>query len=316
MTQVPFDRRQFRGGSDLADQAPRTRVVITGTGIPAPLDANRAGAGVLVLTQGLALQFDAGRGTTLRVAGAGIACTDLTAVFLTHHHSDHLFALDDIVLTRWFDQPGPAGHLEVVCPTGPCVRFCLRLLDRWDEDLAIRLANERQPTGPQVNISAFDPSATPAEVWRSGEVSVRAVSVHHEPVRPAVAYRVCTPSGDVAISGDTRVCDEFAELARGAEVVVHEALCAQLLPNDPAWDPIITYHAETEAVGAMAAELGTQVLMLTHLTPPPRSIEDEQRYSDAVRAGGFGGELVVSRDLDAVVISSAGARVEERASRW
>jgi ribonuclease BN (tRNA processing enzyme) len=75
-------------------------------------------------------------------------------------------------------------------------------------------------------------------------VSVQAVTVHHEPVVPSVAYRVSTPSGDVAISGDTRVCAEFARLAEGADIIVHEALSKDLLPDDPAWQPIIAYHAD------------------------------------------------------------------------
>ena len=51
-----------------------TSVTITGSGSPGP-SADRAGPGVLVRCDGLALQFDAGRATTMRLAagraGAG-----------------------------------------------------------------------------------------------------------------------------------------------------------------------------------------------------------------------------------------------------
>jgi ribonuclease Z len=50
--------------------------------------------------------------------------------------------------------------------------------------------------------------------------------VHHEPVSPAVAYRVDTPDGAVVISGDTRVCDEVAESSEGTNVLVHEIVRA------------------------------------------------------------------------------------------
>ena len=43
----------------------------------------------------------------------------------------------------------------------------------------------------------------------------------------AVAYRVTTPDGVVVVSGDTRVCDKVADLARGADVLVHEACRAR-----------------------------------------------------------------------------------------
>ncbi len=48
-----------------------TTVTITGTGCPIP-DAERAGPGVLVDVDGLRLQFDAGRSTVQRLAGAGL----------------------------------------------------------------------------------------------------------------------------------------------------------------------------------------------------------------------------------------------------
>lgn len=288
---------------------PPTTVTLTGTGIPAPLDARRAGPGVLVQTGELALQFDAGRATSLRLAALGLACTDLTAVFLTHHHSDHLIGLDDLVMTRWFDEPGPAGRLPVVAPTGPCVRFVERMLDRWDDDIAVRQANEAQPDGPSVVLKPFEVSSRPTEVWRDGALTVSAVAVHHEPVMPAVAYRVNTQAGDVVISGDTRICTELEELAAGADVLVHEALARTLLPDDPAWDPIVEYHAETEAVGELAQRIRVPVLMLTHLCPPATTAAEERIYADGVRSGGFTGELVVGRDLDAAVCTPSGVEL-------
>ena len=285
---------------------------LTGTGIPAPLDSRRAGAGVLVRADDLVLQFDAGRATTLRIAALDLACTDVSAVFLTHHHSDHLIGLDDLLMTRWFDDPGPGGHLPIICPDGPCVRFCERMLDRFDEDLAVRRGNEHQPSGPKALVQSFAAASTPQTVWRAGAVSIQAVAVHHEPVVPSVAYRVCTRSGDIAISGDTRVCDEFTELARGAQVVIHEAMCKELLPDDPEWLPVIEYHAEAERLGEMAAVLQTPMLVLTHLLPPPRTVDEERRYANRVRAGGFTGGLVVGRDLDCVTLAESGPTATRR----
>ena len=74
-------------------------------------------------------------------------------------------------------------------------------------------------------------------------------AVHHEPVTPAVAYRVDTPDGAVVISGDTIVCDEIAELAAGADVLVHEAFRRDALrpffDARPHLAHIASYHADT-----------------------------------------------------------------------
>ena len=42
--------------------------------------------------------------------------------------------------------------------------------------------------------------------------------------------------------------------------------------------------------------------MLTHLLPPPASDADEQAFIDDVRSGGYGGEVVVARDLTTVTL--------------
>jgi ribonuclease Z len=47
-----------------------TTITLTGTGVPHP-SPGRAGAGVLVRHDDVALQFDAGRATVLRLTEAG-----------------------------------------------------------------------------------------------------------------------------------------------------------------------------------------------------------------------------------------------------
>jgi ribonuclease BN (tRNA processing enzyme) len=81
-----------------------TVVTLTGTGVPHP-SPGRAGPGTLVRCGDTALQFDAGRGTVLRLAEAGCGLHELSAVFLTHVHSDHVVDLTDVVMTR------EVGHL-------------------------------------------------------------------------------------------------------------------------------------------------------------------------------------------------------------
>ncbi len=279
-----------------------TTVTITGTGCPLP-DANRAGPGVLVTYGDLHLQFDAGRSTVMRLMGAGSSPGQLSAVFLTHHHSDHTTGLQDVVLTRWvMDRGDKLGPLPIVAPEGASTRFAERMLDVWADDLAVRRHHTGRTAEPGVTVVPFAPPDGLVEVWRSGDVVVKAGQVRHEPVEGAVGYRVETPDGVVAISGDTLVCDEMVALAEGADVVVYEALRFSMMSPDAPNAFILDYHADTVEIGKQAAALNTPTLVLTHLIPPPQNEEQEQGFYNDVRSGGYEGELIIADDLTSVTL--------------
>ncbi len=278
-----------------------TTVTITGTGTPLAT-ADRAGAGVLVRCGDVHLQFDAGRATVTRLLATGSSPADLTAVFLTHYHSDHLVGLQDLVLTHWtMDVYDEAGVLPILAPKGHTVDFCDQMLDIWHEDLAVRALHNKRDPRPKIDIVGFDTPSAPTEVWSCGDVRVIAGPVRHEPIVGAVGYRVETPDGVVAISGDTTVCDEVSALAAGADVVVYEAMRMDVIarrPPDKRY--IMDYHADTRLIGRQMAELDVPMVMLTHLIPAPATAAEKQAFADEVRAGGYEGELMVCDDLDSV----------------
>ena len=273
-----------------------SRVVLTGTGVPVP-DPERAGAGTLVELDGVRLQVDAGRGTVMRLTGSMTPVADLDAVLLTHHHSDHLTGLADLVLTRWI---AGAHRTTIVAPEGPTAVFAAGVLDQWHDDVAVRIAHADHDGPPAVDVVAFAAPATPVEVWRAGAVTVTAVAVHHEPVLPAVAYRIDGPSGSVVVSGDTVVCAEVEALAAGADVLVHEVRLRSFAEAvvGTHYEAIAAYHADAVDLGAAAERAGVGRLVLTHFIPPPT--DGYQPFVDEVRRGGFTGELVAGPDLTSV----------------
>jgi ribonuclease Z len=248
-----------------------TQVTITGTGTPLATH-DRAGAGVLVRYGDVHLQFDAGRATVPRLLATGSSPAKLSALFLTHYHSDHVVGVQDLVLSHWtMDVYDEAARLPLLAPNGSTIRFCERMLDLWDHDLEIRsLHNHRAP---------------------------------HPKVEGAVGYRIETPDGVVAISGDTVVCDEVAALADGADVVVYEAMRMDVIAQRPPDKQyIMHYHADTRQIGRQMAELTVPTVMLTHLIPAPVTDADKQAFIDEVREGGYRGEIMVCDDLDTVTL--------------
>jgi ribonuclease Z len=281
-----------------------TIVTLTGTGIPLP-SAGRAGAGTLVRHGNIALQFDAGRGTVIRLTEAGVPPHALTAQFVTHMHSDHLVDLADVAMTRWIQQViHRTGPLTVIAAEGAAARFAQRMFEVYDDDIASRVGHV-QKEAPTIDLRVFEAKSAPGVVWRSDDeaVVVEAVAVHHEPVMGAVAYRVTTPSAVVVVSGDTRVCDEVERLSADADVVVHEACRATALRGlvkGTALETVFSYHADTVPLGALAQRAGVQHLVLTHLIPQPNSEAEEEAFAQDVRSGGYTGKVTVGRDLTTI----------------
>lgn len=290
-----------------------TSVTITGTGCPIP-DGNRAGPGAMVRHDDLTMQFDVGRSTVQRLAGSDVWIPSLGAVFLTHYHSDHVSGLYDLVLTYWtMDRTDKAPPLPIIAPNGPTTEFVEQLLDGWENDIEIRAMHAGRASRPGFELIGFDVPDEPTEVWRKGDVVVSAGQVRHEPVEGAVGYRVDTPDGSVAISGDTKVCPEVAELAAGVDVLVYEAMRFSFFDELPERRRYVRdYHADTRLIGEQCREIGVPKVVLTHLIPAPSSEAEKQRFVDEVRSGGFEGELVVADDLYTCAVGDGGLPQIER----
>jgi ribonuclease BN (tRNA processing enzyme) len=135
-------------------------------------------------------------------------------------------------------------------------------------------------------------------------VKVTAVLVDHPPVTPAFAFRFDAPDRAIVFSGDTNKSDALVGLAKGADVLVHEALYVPAVDRLVARVPnaatlkehIVASHTAVEDAGRVAAAAGVKTLVLSHLVPADDPTLTDQHWLDAARPH-FGGEIVVARDL-------------------
>jgi ribonuclease BN (tRNA processing enzyme) len=139
---------------------------------------------------------------------------------------------------------------------------------------------------------------------RDGNVTVTAAVVHHPPVVPAFAYRFDAADRSIVISGDTTPSDSLVRLARGADVLVHEALYPSGVDRLVAAVPnaadlkrsILSPHTSAEDAGRVAAAAGVKTLVLSHLVPPEDPTITDQMWIDAGRAH-FHGRVILGKDL-------------------
>ena len=217
-----------------------TAVTITGSGTPMPTPG-RAGPGALIRHGDTAIQIDAGRATALRLVEAGLALPGLDALLVTHHHSDHMLGITDLVLARWISNgPRPCPSLPIHCPAGPAEIFVGSLFDRLGADIENRRAQFPYVDAPEPTVVPFEATAEPTLVAEYGEIAIHTVSVDHGGLEPAVCFRCTTPDGVILISGDTRVCGALEQLAADADVLVHEAFSPDLLARRGMPAPVIT----------------------------------------------------------------------------
>jgi ribonuclease BN (tRNA processing enzyme) len=141
-------------------------------------------------------------------------------------------------------------------------------------------------------------------VLQNGNVTVTCALVDHPPVTPAFAYRFDAHDRSIVISGDTKRSEALIQLAKGADVLVHEALFAGAvdrmvapLPNAAALKKsILSHHTPVEEVGRIAAEAGVKTLVLAHLIPVEDATVTDQMWIDVARCA-FNGRIVVGKDL-------------------
>lgn len=263
------------------------------------LSADRVGPSQLVRAAQQVLLVDAGEGVVHQLLRAGVDPAEIRDVFVTHLHCDHTVALGNVLMANWVSGGNRPITVHGPAPIGAMVHH---LLAAHAYDIDIRVADEgRVDLRELVRVRELDGTQPPFAV---GEVTVRATAVAHAPVEPALAYRFDAAGGSVVVSGDTAPCDALVELARGADVLVHEVIHPEyVVPQDPDrantdWTALrrhlLTSHTSVHDVGGIARRAGVGTLVLSHLVPADRVPEDE--WLGPVRRS-FDGEVLLGRDL-------------------
>lgn len=276
------------------------RVTLLGTGAPPPR-LDRFGPSTLVEVGSQKFIFDAGRGAMQRLHQLGIPFSDISALFLTHHHSDHVVGFPDLWLTGWIGRPWGqrARPLPVYGPEG--TRQMMEHLPlAFHVDIRVRQKNY----GPEgVKLDAHEIGQ--GVVFDGDGIKISAFEVDHGGEElPAYGYRIDYQGHSAVLSGDTTFNENLIDHAQGADLLVHEVTAAagSAAENPQQLKRIGANHTTPEQAGEVFARVRPKLAVYNHLL-----LFGNARPEDLIPATrqNYDGPLVVGEDLMQIDIGTA-----------
>lgn len=243
---------------------------------------------------------DAGRGVLMRLAAAGLGAPNLTAVLITHLHSDHITDLNDVITTRWI-MTFEKTPLTIVGPVGT-QKVVEHILASLEPDIDYRIAHhEDLDHQPPVTVMEVAEGSVELPDGQGGAVTITCGQTDHKPVEPSVGFRFDFEGASVVTAGDTVPCVGLDALCVGADALVHTVIRKDIIANVPMQrlQDTLDYHSSPAEAAQTAAKADLATLILTHYVPPmPVSgTEDDWR---ALSAEHFGGVIELGDDLHQV----------------
>jgi len=274
------------------------RLITLGTGAGRPTLQRYTSATALEY-EGETFLFDCGEATQLQLIRSPLKWGKLSAIFIGHLHGDHLYGLPGLLGTlslaerhepmQVFGPPGLKDYLRVHQETKSLwVSYPLEVTEITEPGLILEndryqiftaplrhlipcwgYAFREKPRPGLFNEEAAEKLGIPEGPERMSLVQGRTVTLADGRVIPPEAVvGPRRPGRSFAYCLDTQPCPELAPLAKGVDVLVHEATFANEFETQAhAWG-----HSTAADAGRIAREAGVRRLILTHVS---------QRYVDA-----------------------------------
>jgi len=290
------------------------KLVTVGTGSPLPGDRVRSCNAVFV--GGKFFVFDVGPGASRAIENLRLPLDRLEGIFITHWHADHYMDLPELVNRSWLLNRTNDLHLYGPDPLDTIVNGMRQFLEvennfRFDHhgpeviDIDLGL-----PTSHLITLDDMSYS----KVYDRDGVVIEAFGVNHEPIHPALGYRISYKDKSLVISGDTKRSDQVIKYAKGADILLHEALGFDLIKraiiiqeekgnkrNATLLTDILDYHSSPKEAAEVAAAAGAKKLILTHLGPAPENPISRRFYATDLEDI-YDGSVLLAEDGDIYTI--------------
>ncbi|MER8481488.1 MBL fold metallo-hydrolase [Mesorhizobium sp. M1322] len=276
----------------------RDRLVLLGSkGGPALRPGGPWPSSSLLEIGGRTVVVDCGLGVTRGLADAGFSLKELDLIFITHLHSDHVLELGPLIHTAW--TAGLATPVTVFGPPGTG-HYWQRFCQAMEFDIEVRIADEGRPDiEDMVSIIEFGEGG----VMKERGLKVAALRVDHPPVTDCFALRFEHAGQRVVFSADTAFFPPLADFAKGADILVHEAMLEEGIERLVAKtgngarlrEHLLASHSFAGQAGRIATDAGVRRLVLNHLIPADDPEIGEADWIAAVRKT-WAGDLTIAHD--------------------
>ncbi len=254
---------------------PLLRLQFLGTGSILP-DPNRSCSSLLIETSKEKILVDIGPGALQQMRRIHLPPEQITYIFITHFHPDHISDLIPLLFAIKNTHPYPENHsLRIWGPRG-FLNFIHSMelaygkwLHSFNESIKFYELKRRLLDFPGFRV-----------IW--GKV------IHKN---ESVAYRFEINGKVICVSGDSGYCPELIRLCRDADLAVLE--CS--FPDELA----VEGHLSPSLAGKIAADAGAKRLILTHFYPATSKSNIKE-----VTGKFFSGTIELAEDLKEYFIES------------
>lgn len=249
------------------------KIIFLGTGGAVPTAA-RDNTSFLLDAAGELWLVDCPGSLTQKIIKAGQKPQQVSAIFISHIHADHVYGLPAFVHSLMLEE-----KTVQLFGSAETVEFCLRLLDLFGlrkEKISYRVKPVVLAPGLRIE---FSPG-----------LAVSGWSVPHHSSSLALDFE--TPEGRVFYSGDTPIHQPLFERATGADCLIHDCSTPSRYLEELPF--LRTMHTDALELGRAAAGAGLGTLVPCHffsdLDFSPEEVEIEIRKY-------YGGRLFIPEDF-------------------
>lgn len=252
----------------------------------------------LFVMNGQHIVVDCALGVTRGLVDQGMNLKNLSTIFISHLHSDHYLELGPLIHTAWCS--GLTTMIDIYGPAG--------LQNYWDAfvlsmkaDIDLRIDDDgRDDLRDFVRVHVIDEGVV---LERDG-LTVSAIRTEHPPLIDCFAFSFKTAKHHAVFSGDTAPIKALEDFARGADLLIHEAMLESALPSlmerigngsDKLMAHWLRSHTFAHDAAKTATNAGVKRLALSHLIPSDDPTYGPKDWQDAC-ADHWNGELIVGHD--------------------